>query len=75
MRSLRDLEDCQEGSRSIPYCQVGRDEQMRLSEGLMNSEVSQNQPEELTEQVSSEVDLDQQVQLTEMKIHVVFQAM
>jgi hypothetical protein len=65
MRSLRDLEDCQEGSRSIPYCQVGRDEQMRLSEGLMNSEVSWNQPEELTEQVSSEVDLDQQVQLTE----------
>jgi hypothetical protein len=38
---------------------------MILSEGLMNSEVSQNQPEELTEQVSSEVDLDQQVQLTE----------
>jgi hypothetical protein len=31
--------DCQEGSREIPYCQVGRDEQMRLSEGLINSEM------------------------------------
>jgi hypothetical protein len=38
---------------------------MRLSEGLMNSEVSQNQPEELTEQMSSGMDLDQQMQLTE----------
>jgi hypothetical protein len=36
------------------YCQVGRDEQM-----------SWNQPEELTEQMSSEVSLDQHVQLTE----------
>jgi hypothetical protein len=44
---------------------VGRDEQMRLSEGLINSEVSLNQPEELTEQMSSELDLDQQMQLTE----------
>jgi hypothetical protein len=42
--------DCQEGSRKIPICQVGRDEQMRLSEGLINSEVSLNQPEELTEE-------------------------
>jgi hypothetical protein len=58
MRSLRDLEDCQEGSRSIPYCQVGRDEQMSWNEFW-------NQPEELTEQVSSEMDLDQHVQLTE----------
>jgi len=49
MRSLQDLEDCQEGSRSIPYCQMGRDEYMRLFEGLMNSEVSQNQMEELIE--------------------------
>jgi hypothetical protein len=42
--------DCQEGSRKIPIFQVGRDEQMRLSEGLINSEVSLNQPEELTEE-------------------------
>jgi hypothetical protein len=46
-RLLRDLEDCQEGSGSILNCQVGRDEQMRLSEGLINSEMK----------------LDQQVQL------------
>jgi hypothetical protein len=44
-----DLIVCQEGSGSIPYCQVGRDEQMRLSVGLINSEVSWNQPGELTE--------------------------
>jgi hypothetical protein len=62
-----DLIVCQEGSGSIPYCQVGRDEQMRLSVGLINSEVSWNQPGELTEQVSSKKNLDQQVQLTEVK--------
>jgi hypothetical protein len=39
-RSLRHLEDCQEGSGSISDCQVGRDEHSRLSEGLMDSEVS-----------------------------------
>jgi hypothetical protein len=39
-RSLRDLEDCQEGSGSILNCQVGRDEHLRLSEGLMDSEKS-----------------------------------
>ena len=44
-----DLIVFQESSGSIPYCQVGRDEQMGLSEGLINSEM----------------DLDQQVQLTE----------
>jgi hypothetical protein len=48
-----DLIICQEGSKQIPYCQVGRDEQM-----------SWNQPEKLTEQMSSEMSLDQQVQLT-----------
>jgi hypothetical protein len=50
-----DLTICQ-GSRSdsIPYCQVGRD-------GQMNSD----QPEELTEQVGSKKNLDQQMQLTE----------
>jgi hypothetical protein len=48
MRSLQDLEDCQEGNRSIPYFQVGRDEKMRLSEGLMKSEVSRDHFEELT---------------------------
>ena len=37
---------------------------MRLSEGLINSEMSWNQPGELTEQMSSKVSLDQQVQLT-----------
>ena len=45
---LVDLIVCRGSSRKIPYCQVGRDEQMRLSEGLMNSEVSLDQPEELT---------------------------
>jgi hypothetical protein len=37
-----DLIDCQVGSRKIPYCQVGKGEQM-------NSEVSSYQQEELTE--------------------------
>jgi hypothetical protein len=40
---------------------------MRLSVGLINSEVSWNQPGELTEQVSSK-NLDQQMQLTEVKM-------
>jgi hypothetical protein len=44
---------------------MGRDEQMRLSEGLIKFEVSWIQPGELTEQVSSKVNLDQQMQLTE----------
>jgi len=38
---------------------------MRLSEGLVNSEMSWNHPEELTEQVGSRIDFDQQVQMTE----------
>jgi hypothetical protein len=50
-----DLIVCQEGSGNIPYCQVGRDEQvnfdqpeelteqMRLSEGLINSRDEFNQ--------------------------------
>jgi hypothetical protein len=38
--SLRDLEDCQEGSGSILNCQVGRDEHSRLSESLVDSDVS-----------------------------------
>jgi hypothetical protein len=38
--SAEDLEDCQEGSGSISDCQVGRDENSRLSESLMDSEVS-----------------------------------
>jgi hypothetical protein len=73
-RSLRDLEVYQEGSGSIPYCQVGRDEKMRLSEGLINSEVSWNQPEELIEQmrlseglINSGMEVDQHVHLTEVK--------
>jgi hypothetical protein len=51
---LVDSMDYQEDNRKIPYFQVGRDEQ-----------VSWNQPEELTEQMSSELDLDQQMQLIE----------
>ena len=67
MGSAEDLMDCQEGSRKITIFQVGRDKQMRLSEGLINLEVSLNQPEELTKKMSSELDLDQQMQLTEEK--------
>jgi hypothetical protein len=40
---LFDLIVFQEGSGSIPYCQVGRDEQMRLSEGLINPEMNLDQ--------------------------------
>jgi hypothetical protein len=40
MRSLQDLEDCQEGSGSISNYQVGRDKNTRLSEILMDSELS-----------------------------------
>ena len=40
MRSLWDLKDCQEGSEGFLDCQVGRDENSRLSESLMDSEVS-----------------------------------
>ena len=43
-----DLIVYQESSRSIPYCQMGRDEQIRLSERLINLEMSLDQPEELT---------------------------
>jgi hypothetical protein len=64
-----DLIVCQGSSGSIPYCQVGRDEQMNL-----------DQPEELTEQmrlsdslINSEMNLDQQMQLTEeRKIRMIF---
>jgi hypothetical protein len=45
-----DLIVCQGSSREIPYCQMGKDKQMRLSEGIINSKVSLNQPEELTEE-------------------------
>jgi len=62
-----DLMVCQGSNNNIPYCQVGRDEQMRLSVGLINSEISWIQPGQLTEQVISKVNLDQQVQLTEVK--------
>ena len=40
MRLLQDLKDCQEGSGSISNCQVGRDKNTRLSESLMDSDVS-----------------------------------
>ena len=36
-RSLRDLKYCQEGSGSMEDCQGGRNEHLRLSEGLMDS--------------------------------------
>jgi hypothetical protein len=45
-----DLIVCQEGSRKIPYFQVGRDKQVRLCESLMNSEVSLDQQMQLTEE-------------------------
>jgi hypothetical protein len=57
-----DLMVCQESSGSIPYCQVGRDEQgnfdqpkemtehMRLSKGLINSEIELDQHVQLTEE-------------------------
>jgi hypothetical protein len=40
MRSLDDIIDCQEGREEIPDFQVGKGEDMRLSDSLMNSEVS-----------------------------------
>jgi uncharacterized protein (DUF1697 family) len=45
-----DLIICQKGSEQIPYCQLGRDEQMRLSEGLINSEMDLDQKMQLTEE-------------------------
>jgi hypothetical protein len=44
-----DLIDCQVGREEIPYCQVGKGEKMRPCESLMNSEVSSDQREEMTE--------------------------
>jgi hypothetical protein len=52
MRSLEDLIDCQEGREEIPYFQVGKGEQMRLSESLMNSGMSLDQREEMIEKMS-----------------------
>jgi hypothetical protein len=49
MGSLEDLIDCQVSREEIPYFQVGKGEKMRLSKSLMNSEVSLDQQEELTE--------------------------
>jgi hypothetical protein len=44
-----DLIDCQVGSnKKFPNCQVGRGKEMRLSEGLMNSEESSDQQGVLT---------------------------
>jgi hypothetical protein len=42
MGSLEDLIDW-EGREEIPYFQVGKGEEMRLSDSLMNSEVSSYQ--------------------------------
>jgi hypothetical protein len=46
-----DLIDCQvgRGRGETPYCQVGKGEQMRPCESLMNSEVSSYQQEEMIE--------------------------
>jgi hypothetical protein len=49
MRSV-DLIDCQEGRREIPYFQVGKEEERRLSESLMNSVESSYQQGELVEE-------------------------
>jgi hypothetical protein len=43
MGSLEDLIDCQEGRAEIPIFQVGKGDDMRLSDSLMNSEVSSYQ--------------------------------
>jgi hypothetical protein len=59
MRSLRDLMDFQEGSRKFPNCQVGMGTEMALFESLINSDMSLDQPVELMDKVSSEMDLDQ----------------
>jgi hypothetical protein len=45
-----DLIVCRGSSRSIPYCQVGRDENMGLSESLINSEMDLDQHMQLTEE-------------------------
>jgi hypothetical protein len=39
-RSVKDLEDCQEGSGSVLSCLEGRDEKLRLSESLLDSRES-----------------------------------
>jgi hypothetical protein len=65
MGSLEDLIDCQVGRAEIPYFQVGKGEKMRLPESLMNSGMSLDQREELTEKMSSEVSSYQQGQLIE----------
>jgi hypothetical protein len=63
-----DLIVCQEGSKNIPYFQVGRDEQinldqpkkliekMRLSEGLINLEVEKDQQVQLTKEEEDQDD-------------------
>jgi hypothetical protein len=48
---------------------VGKGEQMRLSKSLMNSKMSLDQQEELTEKMSSEVSSYQQGQLIEKEDH------
>jgi hypothetical protein len=52
MRSLEDLINCQEGKEEIQYFQVGKGEKMRLTESFMNSGMSLDQREELTEKMS-----------------------
>jgi hypothetical protein len=50
MGSLEDLIDCQMGRTKIPDFQVGKGEEMRLSDSLMNSEVSLDQQGEMMEE-------------------------
>jgi hypothetical protein len=64
-----DLIVCQGSGGSIPYFQVGMDEQIKPSVGLSNSEVSWNQLRELTKQVDSRMNVDQEMQLTGEEEH------
>jgi hypothetical protein len=50
MGSVKDLIDCQEGRSENSNFQVGKEDEMRLSESLMNSERSSDQKEVLTEE-------------------------
>jgi hypothetical protein len=50
MGSLEDLINCKEGREEIPDHQVGKGEEMRLSDSLMNSEVSLDQQGMLIEE-------------------------
>jgi hypothetical protein len=74
MRSLRDLIDCQEGSRRFLDSQVGKGTKMESVDSMdcqegsrkipycqvgRDEQVSLDQPEDLAEKINSEVSLDQ----------------